>query len=172
MAGYGTYDETHMLHGANRDGAIFTEVYLEATGEYFSSDGFIWTIMWPCTVRAFGMRVTTTLNYDTVTTLAVYALVRRPSPGDTSNQVGVCRMTIADGALIGTARFARPRLVESRAACNPGDQLAFRIITPGVGGAAIAGEMEPFVVLIPRAETSANMATPSDWSEDTTTTQV
>lgn len=170
---YGFYDETHVLHGANRDGAVPTEVYLEATGTPSGTFGevFIWTVLWPATVKAFGVRITTLLDYNVVTTLAVWALEKRPAPGDTANRTEIVRMTIIDALTAGGIRFVRPR-VASEAAVNPGDQLAFRIITAGVGGGAIAGDLEPFVVLEPRPETAANMATPTDWSEDTTTTQV
>ena len=171
MSGYGFYDETHVLHGANRDGAVPTEVYLEATGSEYFNDVFIWTILWPATVKAFGCRITTALDYNVVTTLGVWSLQRRPGPGDTTNGAEVVRMTIVDAMPAGSIRFVRPR-VSSEAAVDPGQQIAFRIITAAVGGAAIAGDLEPFVILEPRPEIAANIATPSDRLEDTTTTQV
>ena len=173
MAGENLTYEHFFAHSGEADAGLATALALEvATG-----DKSIWTAFHPMQVSRVGVLVTVTTNYDTLITTTVVAFDRRVTYGSDTGRVEMGRVSIGNAVKAGTVIYLDiPNGADNdNGEVIAGGQVVSEVVTAGTGGAAIAGDFQPFICWQPRSLQPANNAdgvAVVTMVNDTTTVQV
>lgn len=108
----------------------------------------------PLRATRFGIQVTTAINYNTPTALAVVSLFKRVTFGSDTGRVLIGRFAIPDAQAVGRTIFID--IGSADATVLAGEQLVVAVTTQGAGGGGIAGAYRPFVCFNQVAEVSGN----------------
>lgn len=114
----------------------------------------VYSIKEPIRITRFGIQVTTAINYDTPTALAVVSLFKRVTFGSDTNRVLIGRFEIPNTQAVGRTIFVD--VTSDNAIVQGGGQLVMAVTTQGAGGAGIAGAYRPFLCYNSAAEVVAN----------------
>lgn len=154
MGQYGSYPKELVLNMAVDDAALATAIALNAA----AGNKVTWSLNEPICVTRFGIRITTTINYDTPTALAVLKLYKRVTPGSDTNRVELATLTIQNAWAVGHVYYVDVSNLAMVADIKAGEQLVAAVTTQGAGGGSIAGAYQIHAAGHPRAEVAANQS--------------
>lgn len=117
-----------------------TAIALEAT----AGDKYTFDIVEPILVVEFRVQITVAIDYNTPTNLAVVALDRRIMYGSDTGRVQLTNVTIPNLAPAGRQIYTE---LAQPVGLDRGDQLVVEVTTAGTGGAGIAGDWRPVILL-------------------------
>ena len=167
---YGSY-EKKVFDSSVGDAALATAIALEAAAGAILTK----TMNEPFVVTRFGFRPTVAFNYDTQTAEGVLKIYRYPVAAGTG-KVALASIPLKNAAEVNGVYYVdvpNPPVAArkmGRAEINAGELVVIEIATQAAGGAAIAGDFQPFFCGHPKAEVCANQAKMHDYNEYNTVT--
>lgn len=147
---YGTHDMAQWLGFWNRKTDNATAIALEAAAGDVANA--LWSVVYPCSVKFFGFEVTVAFSYGGLTSEGRIALGKRLTPGSDTGRVEVARVDMPGGLAAGHVHGILYEAMGPDADLLPGNELVLSVHTQAAGGAGIAGDWRPIIILAPNDE--------------------